>query len=80
MVLKLKLQIPFKQSHATIFLFAAPELHAQTILQEASTLIRAKYNFYEMTLQVEEFMEEIIENKNSGKNQTEITNPLEPLQ
>ena len=38
---------------------AAPGSNAQTILREASTRIRAKYNFYEMTLQVEEFEEDM---------------------
>ena len=36
-------------------LAVAPGSNAQTILREASTRIRAQYNFYEMTLQVEEF-------------------------
>ena len=35
--------------------FLAPGINAQTILKEASTRIRAKYDFYEMTLQVEDF-------------------------
>jgi len=40
-------------------LAVAPGSNAQTILREASTRIRSKYNFYEMTLQVEEFEEDM---------------------
>lgn len=35
----------------------APGSNAQTVLREASTRIRAKYDFYEMTLQVEQFQD-----------------------
>jgi cation diffusion facilitator family transporter len=36
-----------------------PSCDAQTILRDASARIRAKYNFYEMTLQVEEFEQDM---------------------
>ena len=36
-----------------------PSRNAQDILKEASTKIRGKYNIYEMTLQVEEFQDEM---------------------
>ena len=42
-----------------ILFFAAPGSNAQTILREASTRIRAKYNFYEMTLQVRNYKSKI---------------------
>jgi len=38
-----------------------PSRNAQDILKEASTKIREKYNIYEMTLQVEEFHEDMDE-------------------
>merc|ERR1712037_267040 len=47
-------------------LAVAPGSNAQTILREASTRIRSKYNFYEMTLQVEEF-EEVMDDCNQCK-------------
>ena len=37
----------------------APGANFQQVLQEASMRIRAKYDFYEMTLQVEEFHEDM---------------------
>lgn len=40
-------------------LATAPGYNAQMILKEASSKIRARYNFYEMTLQVEEFEDEM---------------------
>lgn len=40
-------------------LLPAPGANFQQILQEASMRIRAKYDFYEMTLQVEEFHEDM---------------------
>merc|ERR1712179_744943 len=36
-----------------------PSRNAQEILKEASTKIREKYNIYEMTLQVEEFQDDM---------------------
>ena len=36
-----------------------PSRNAQDILKEASTRIRGKYNIYEMTLQVEEFQNDM---------------------
>jgi hypothetical protein len=42
-----------------ILFFLAPGSNPQVVLREASTRIRAKYNFYEMTLQVEEFEEDM---------------------
>ena len=33
--------------------------NAQEVLKEASTKIRGKYNIYEMTLQVEEFQDDM---------------------
>ena len=41
--------------------FSDPSRNAQDILKEASTKIREKYNIYEMTLQVEEFHEDMDE-------------------
>lgn len=38
-----------------------PSRNAQDILKEASTKIREKYNIYEMTLQVEEFQDDMDE-------------------
>jgi len=42
-----------------VHLAIAPGFNAQDILKVASTRIRAKYPFYEMTLQVEEFEEDM---------------------
>ena len=42
-----------------IYYCLAPGYNAQMILKEASSKIRARYNFYEMTLQVEEFEDEM---------------------
>ena len=38
---------------------ADPSRSAQEILREASTKIREKYNIFEMTLQVEEFQDDM---------------------
>jgi len=39
--------------------FTATGSDYQKVLKEASTRIRAKYDFYEMTLQIEEFHEDM---------------------
>jgi zinc transporter 2 len=41
------------------FLLAEPGMNAQAILKEASIRIRNKYDIYEMTLQVEDYEEEM---------------------
>ena len=46
-------------SNSKYLTFADPSRNAQDILKEASTKIRSKYNIYEMTLQVEEFQEDM---------------------
>ena len=43
----------------TLLLPQGPEMNEQQILREASTRVRAQYNIFEMTLQVEQFHEDM---------------------
>ena len=53
--------VSYVTNKCRIIVLLDPSRNAQDILKEASTKIREKYNIYEMTLQVEEFQEDMDE-------------------
>ena len=47
------------QKAAPFLPIAAPNVNGQQVLRSASEALRAKYNFYEMTLQIEDYSEDM---------------------
>lgn len=56
-----KLRLTSNQQFYIFVFFAAPGVNPQGILVEATKNIHDKYNFFEMTLQIEEF-QDVMEN------------------
>ena len=48
-----------KKINYFLIVFAAPGCNPKVILKEASVVIRRRYNIYEMTLQVEDYVQDM---------------------